>query len=376
MNSAPSIRVLIADDSALMRNLITKILVAAGDIEVAGTARDGEDACRKAAELKPDVVTMDINMPLLDGISAMQLIVADKICPVIMFSSLTQQGAVATFECLHLGAFDFVAKPDGTVSSKLDSIAEELVTKIRAAAAARTGKGRVNGLRAPARRASLRAAATQKRERPADAEGGEICAIAIGISTGGPATISTLLPELPADISAALFLVQHMPASFIGAYVARLQRECAIEVVLAELGMAVRPGVCYVGGNERHLCVHRNNQGQVVLRTPSQPRTLFVPSVNVMMESILAMYASRTIGVLMTGIGDDGADQMVRIRAAGGYTIAESEESCVVFGMPYQAIKRGGAESVLPSWQIAPKLLRVLHTKDARASAYSRSNHD
>ncbi len=355
MKPGAIIRVLIADDSALMRNLITRLLSSAPDIEVVATARDGEDAIRKAIELKPDVVTMDINMPRLDGISAMQMILGEKICPVIMFSSLTQQGAIETLECLELGAFDYVAKPDGTVSANLDGIARELIIKIRAAAASKTaGRPRFRPA-APLIRKTSRPVSAPRPEMRADMR-----AVAIGISTGGPATISHVLPALPADFPAAIFLVQHMPAAFIGAFVSRLQKECAIEVAQAEAGASVRPGCCYVAGNDRHLAVYRKGTGEVVLRTPSQPRTLFVPGVDVMMESVLSVYRDRTIGVLMTGIGDDGADQMVNIRKAGGVTIAESKESCVVFGMPCQAIKRGGAEFVLPSWQIAEKLISVL----------------
>ena len=352
MKQASIIRVLVADDSALMRNLISRLLARAPDIKVVATARDGEDAVQKAIELKPDVVTMDINMPKLDGITAMQMILAEKICPVIMLSSLTQQGAVETFECLQLGAFDFVAKPDGTVSANLDGIAEELIAKIRVAAASGVVK-RPRPTASPPRAVS----------RSAIPPLGEMRAIAIGISTGGPATISTFLPGLPADIPAAIFLVQHMPAAFIGPYVSRLQKECAIEVVEAETGAPVHAGCCYVAANNLHLCPYRKLSGEVVLRRPSQPRTLFVPGVGVMMESVLAVYGRRTIGVLMTGIGDDGADQMVSIREAGGVTIAESEESCVVFGMPFQAIKRGGAEIVLPSWEIAARLVRILEAR-------------
>lgn len=349
MRQGSTIRVLIADDSALMRNLLTRLLSKAPDIKVIATARDGEDAYQKAVELKPDVVTMDINMPRLDGISTMQMIVAAMICPVIMLSSLTQQGAVETFECLELGAFDFVPKPDGTVSANLDAIAEELITKIRAAAAAGVAK-RPRVVAKPPRPAA----------RPANLPVGEMRAVAIGISTGGPATISTFLPGLAADIPAAIFLVQHMPAAFISTYVSRLQKECAIEVVEAVTGAAVRAGCCYVAGNNLHLCPYRKLSGEVVLRRPSQPKTLFVPGVGVMMDSVLGVFGRRTIGVLMTGIGDDGAEEMVRIREAGGVTIAESEESCVVFGMPYQAIKRGGAEMVLPSWEMAEKLEHIL----------------
>jgi len=371
MKHGSIIRVLVADDSALMRNLISRLLGRASDILVAATARDGEDAVQKATELKPDVVTMDINMPKLDGISAMQMILAKKICPVIMLSSLTQQGAVETFECLELGAFDFVGKPDGTVSAKLDSIAEELITKVRAAAASGVNRRPRPAAAPPARPALM---ASRPAVRPASPPSSEMRAIAIGISTGGPTTISTFLPGLPADLPAAIFLVQHMPAAFIPTYVSRLQKECAIEVVEAETGASVHAGCCYVASNNLHLCPYRKLSGDVVLRRPSQPKTLFVPAVGVMMDSVLSIYGSRTIGVLMTGIGDDGADQMVRIREAGGVTIAESEESCVVFGMPYQAIARGGAEIVLPSWEIAGRLVRILGARTAGDSLQRTSN--
>jgi two-component system chemotaxis response regulator CheB len=371
MKPGSTIRVLVADDSALMRNLISRLLGRAPDILVSATARDGEDAVQKARQFKPDVVTMDINMPKLDGISAMQMILGEKICPVIMLSSLTQQGAIETFECLALGAFDFVGKPEGTVSANLEAIAEDLITKIRAAASSR-------GLRRP----PLRHDPTPSSEpstRPlasrASPPSSEMRAIAIGISTGGPATISTFLPHLPADLPAAVFLVQHMPAAFIPTYVSRLQKECAIEVMEAETGAPVRAGRCYVAGNNLHLCPYRKLSGEVVLRRPSQPKTLFVPGVGVMMDSVLAIYGPRTIGVLMTGIGDDGADQMVRIREAGGVTIAESEESCVVFGMPYQAISRGGAEIVLPSWEIAERLVHILAAKTPGDGMQRASQH-
>jgi two-component system chemotaxis response regulator CheB len=305
---------------------------------------------------------MDINMPKLDGITALQRIMAEKICPVIMFSSLTHRGSLETFECLELGAFDSIAKPDGTVSANLDSIAEELITKIRAAAVSRSYRR----LRPPATPSPV----SRPTSRFTSSAPEDVRAIAIGISTGGPATISTVLPGLPGDLQAVIFLVQHMPPSFIPTYVARLQKECAIEVVEAKTGEAVRPGCCYVAGDALHMCPFRKASGDVVIRRPNQPRSLFVPSVTVMMESVLAVYGARTIGVLMTGIGDDGADQMVCIREAGGVTIAESEESCVVFGMPYQAIKRGGAEFVLPSWKIAEKLIRVVESKTMGKPAY------
>jgi two-component system chemotaxis response regulator CheB len=346
------IRVLVADDSALMRQTLKRIIAASADLDLVGLARDGEDAVAKARDLRPDVISMDINMPKLDGITALQIVLQEKICPVVMVSSLTQEGAATTFECLELGAFDFVAKPDGTVSSNMGAVAGELIAKLKAAAS----RGIVDRLqrarerRQPARQ-PIRATfegVTRKR------------AVAIGISTGGPATLQDVLPQIPADLPASIFLVQHMPPSFIASFAKRLDERCSIKVVEGRSGMPVEPGVCYVAPGAMHLCLHRKMTGEVVIRTPNMPATLFVPSVGVMMESVLKMYGADTVGVLMTGIGDDGADAMVAIRQAGGHTIAESEQTAVVFGMPREAIERGGACVVAPSHQVAQEILRAV----------------
>jgi two-component system chemotaxis response regulator CheB len=344
------IRVLIADDSALMRQTLRRIISDSADFELVGVARDGEDAVAKARELRPDVVSMDINMPKLDGITALQMILQEKICPVVMLSSLTQQGAATTFECLELGAFDFVGKPDGTVSANLGIVANELTTKLRAAAA----RGIVNS--------AVRSRERRKPYQPPTADKFANVtrrrAVAIGISTGGPATLQEVLPLIPPDVPASFFLVQHMPPSFIASFAKRLDEHCAMKVVEGRSGMPIEPSVCYVAPGGMHLCLHRKLTGEVVIRTPTTPATLFVPSVGVMMASILSIYGADTIGVLMTGIGDDGADQMVAIKQAGGYTIAESEQTAVVFGMPREAIERGGACVVSPSYQVAGEILR------------------
>ena len=351
---------LVADDSALMRQTLKRVICAEPGMEVVGIARDGEDAVAKARELRPDVVTMDINMPKLDGITALQLIMEEKICPVVMVSSLTQRGALTTFECLELGAFDFIAKPDGTVSSNLGSAATELVSKLRAAAASgvlqRVRKNRARRL-ASRERVDIPVARWQST--------GPV-AVAIGISTGGPATLSEVLPLLPADLPASVFLVQHMPPSFLTAFARRLDENCALNVVEGRAGMAVQPGYCYVAPGGLHLCPYRKSNGDVVIRTPSQPHTLFVPCVNVMMQAVLETYGSSTVGVLMTGIGDDGADQMVRIHQAGGVTIAESEETAVVYGMPREAIERGGADIIAPHYEVAQHIIKAVGEVGAR----------
>jgi two-component system, chemotaxis family, protein-glutamate methylesterase/glutaminase len=354
MSRCEKIRVLIADDSALMRQKLRQIIEADREFEVVAVARDGEDAIVKARELRPDVVSLDINMPKLDGIGVLQMILSERICPVVMVSSLTQKGALTTFECLELGAFDFVAKPDGTVSSNLILLADQIRSKLKVAAVGGTLKRlisrREQRISHPAPAAKLRSSSVASGYK----------AVALGISTGGPVTLMDVLPLIPAGVNAALFLVQHMPGSFIRTFVQRLNEACHIEVVEAEAGAPVRPGVCYVAPGEHQLTLYRKTNGDVVIRTPTQPQTLFTPSVDVMMKSVLQTYGSDTVGVLMTGIGNDGAEQMVAITEAGGHTIAESEESAVVYGMPRQAIENGGARVVAPSWQIANEILKAL----------------
>jgi len=345
------IRVLIADDSALMRQVLRKLLESAPDMELAGAARDGEDAVQKVRELRPDVLTLDINMPKLDGLSALQMILQDQICPVIMLSSLTQAGATTTFEALELGAFDIVGKPGGTVSGDMEAVAVELLGKIRAAAAAgTTARVRRRSTPAPARRAAP----------PPAARRSEFRAVTLGISTGGPSTLMRVLPMFPRDINGALFVTQHMPAAFITTFAKRLAGACQLAVLEAESGLTVEPGHCYVARGGCHLAVFRKANGQVVIRTPSHPVTQFMPGVNPMMESILAVYGPATIGVLMTGIGDDGADAMVKIRKAGGRTIAESKATAIVYGMPREAFERGGAEVVADDVGIPDAVLRMM----------------
>jgi two-component system chemotaxis response regulator CheB len=340
-----------------MRQTIKRIVAASADLDLVGLARDGEDAVAKARDLRPDVVSMDINMPKLDGITALQMILQEKICPVVMVSSLTQEGTTTTFECLELGAFDFVAKPDGTVSSNMGAVAEELISKLKAAAS----RGIVDRLhRVRERRKPYQPPARTTFENVTRKR-----AIAIGISTGGPATLQDVLPQIPADLPASIFLVQHMPPAFIASFAKRLDEHCALKVVEGRSGMPVEPSVCYVAPGGMHLCLHRKMTGEVVIRTPTTPATLFIPSVGVMMDSVLKIYGTDTIGVLMTGIGDDGADQMVAIKQAGGHTIAESEQTAVVYGMPREAVERGGACVVAPSHEVAGEIVKaVRRTKE------------
>ena len=358
------INVLVCDDSALMRRTLKGIIESDPDLKVIGTARDGEDAVNKARELKPDVITMDINMPTIDGITALQIITDENIAPVIMVSSLTKEGAVITFEALELGAFDYVAKPDGTVSSNLKTITFELTGKLKAAARAGTL------IKLKRKRISVKKLALKYRKyeskkprvKKLQKTGIGYKAVAIGISTGGPKTIFDVLPYLPNNLNCAVFLVQHMPATFTTHFAERINENSPMECVEAKPGLTVKPGTIYLAKGGYHLTLFKNSKNEILIRTPTRPPHLFIPSVGIMMESVLSVFGSDTVGVLMTGMGDDGADAMVQIKEAGGITIAESEESAIVFGMPAEAIKRGGANIIAPSWDIAEEIIKAVNT--------------
>lgn len=357
------IKVLICDDSALMRRSLKKIIESDPKLEVVGAARDGDDSVIKARELQPDVVTMDVNMPGMDGITALQIIVDEGIAPVLMVSSLTQEGAVATFESMALGAFDYVPKPGGTVTVQMGPVAHEIIKKIKAAA-------RPGVLRKLTRQRPVSAKAVSPIRKPRIsvprkrkkfvAKGPGFKAIAIGISTGGPKTLFDVIPYLPADLRATVFVVQHMPGQFITSYAKRIDSHCQMRCVETKAGMIVEPGVIYLAKGGYHTILFKKLNGDILIRTPTKPDHTFIPSVDVMMESVAKIFGPDTIGVLMTGMGKDGAESMVKIREAGGFTIAESEESAIVFGMPAEAIARGGAEIIAPSWDIAEKIIKAV----------------
>ncbi len=361
-NPQYKVRVLVADDSALQRRTLIRVMERDPHLEIVGYARDGEDAVAKARDLRPDVISMDINMPKMDGLTALQIIMEEAICPVVMVSSLTQRNAQVTFEALELGAFDYVAKPDGTVSGNLDKVARELCAKLRAAAATGVTQRLAGGRN---RRAVGRAAAV---DRPTPtilaADRARLQygykAVAIGISTGGPSTLMEVIPKLPADLNAAVFIVQHMPAKFTTTFAERMAKESALRVVEAQAMMPVEPGLCFLGQGGFHLTLYKKSSGEIIVRTPTTPEHMFMPSADVMMDSVLAVYGRDTVGVLMTGIGSDGAESMLKIHQAGGVTLAESEESAVVFGMPREAIERGAVDVVAPCHRMADEIIKAV----------------
>ncbi len=339
-------RVLVVDDSALMRKLIPQIIERDGSIRVVGTAMDGAFALAKMDELKPQVVTLDLEMPRMDGLETLRAITRRYRVPVIIVSSHSIDGAAATFKALAIGAFDFVAKPRD-IAEHMDEIAAELIGKIKAAA-------QVGGSRVPTilPAAPSRAA---KRAAPSAAEPTRI--VAIGISTGGPNSLQYMLSHLPADFPGGLVIVQHMPEGFTEMFARRLNDSCAIEVKEAQSGDRLLAGRALLCPGNRHIRVRRMPLGNVVVLSDEERVKGHRPSVDVLFRSVAQEFGPRGVAVLMTGMGEDGADGMAAVKAAGGLTIAQSEDTCVVYGMPKAAVERGHALRIIPLDAMADTLL-------------------
>ncbi|TDT72515.1 two-component system chemotaxis response regulator CheB [Hypnocyclicus thermotrophus] len=352
------IRVLVADDSALIRNLIKNIIKLDNRIEIIDFAKNGIEAIEKTINLKPEVVLLDINMPKMDGLTALNRIVYEKICPVIIFSSLSKRDSVITYEAFELGAFACIEKPSSGLLLNINDISKELLQIV--IEAGRIGND-INKLNLLYKRVKHKLIKTQNYYDLEDITSKVVNAVTIGISTGGPKNIYEVIPYLPENLNAPVFLVQHMPPSFIDSYAERLHRYSKLKVVVAENEMEVKNGVVYVAKGDYHLKIKKNTEGKVFIKLSKIPDDLFIPSVNIMMKSVLNVFKERTIGVLMTGMGDDGADAMVKIKKNGGFTITESKETSIVFGMPNEAIKRGGSHITLPSYAIAKEIVNRIN---------------
>ncbi len=361
------IKVLVVDDSALMRKYLREIIEREEDMTVIGAARDGWEAVELNLELQPDVITMDVNMPHLDGLTALQYIMLQRPCPVLVVSSITQKGALTTFEALELGAFDYVPKPDGTVSLQIKDVAREITEKIRAAHRAGKAGGKKRSARGNRARPGSDKVVLQ--ERPSEPpplgssgrKGGQL--VLIGVSTGGPKTLMEILPFLPADFPAPVFVIQHMPESFTSPFAQRLDQNCRLTVVESVEGMALLPGMAVVARGGVHVKLDRR-PGEDFLRIRHSLRpleALYRPSVEVAFRSAMQVVgAENLIAVILTGMGNDGAAALKDIKEAGGVTVAESEETAVVWGMPGEAVRLGAAGTVLPSYKIAEFLVRTV----------------
>ena len=334
------ISVLVIDDSAFMRKMVTEIISRDPDLKVVGQARDGSDGLAKIESLRPDVVTLDVEMPVMDGREALTRIMnGPRPLPVVMLSSLTQVGAEVTMQCLSLGAVDFVAKPSGAISLDIDRIAAELITKIKTAAVARIRRASPLPLPEPPIHSASRVASAAN-----------IALLVIGASTGGPRALQTLIPMLPVDIGVPILIVQHMPPGFTESLARRLDGMSQISVREAVAGDRLTDGVALVAAGGHHLQIDAS--GQVHL-TNEPPVHGVRPSVDVTLASIAAVYGSRTVAVILTGMGKDGARGMKTIREMGARTIAEHESTCVVYGMPKSVVELNAAEQILPLPRIA-----------------------
>jgi len=328
------VRVLVVDDSALMRKMIPQMLEADPLIEVVGTAMDGTFCLKKIEELKPNVVTLDLQMPGMNGIDTLKEIMRRHPMPVIVVSSHSTEGASVTMKALGLGAFDFVAKPQDA-SVHMAETAAELIAKIKAAADCKVVRPGTFQVAAPAQKISAAKAPPPSK------------LVAIGISTGGPQALEFLLAQLPPDFPGAIVVVQHMPEGFTEMFARRLDELCSLRVKEAQSGDTLQAGRVLVCPGSRHMKVKRLTMGDIVVLNDEARVNGHRPSVDVLFQSAAQEFGSQAIAALMTGMGDDGAEGLGAVKRAGGMTIAQSEESCVVFGMPKAAIERGYATRVV-----------------------------
>jgi two-component system, chemotaxis family, protein-glutamate methylesterase/glutaminase len=358
--STGRVRVLVVDDSALMRKLIPQILETDDSIEVVGTAMDGNFGLKKIVDLKPQVVTLDLEMPGMGGLETLKEITRRHRLPVILVSSHTTRGAAVTMKALSLGAFDFVAKPSD-VSSRMPEIARELISKIKAAA-----QSRGIHISAPV---DIEPRVPHRKARAGDNRA-PTKIIAIGVSTGGPQSLQYVLSQLPPDFPGSVVVVQHMPEGFTEMFARRLDECCSLVVKEAQSGDLLLAGRVLIGPGNRHLKVKRLPLGDIAILSDDPRVNGHRPSADVLFRSVAEEFGDRGIGVIMTGMGEDGATGLGSIKAAGGITIAQSEESCVVFGMPKAAIDRGHAMRIVALDALANTLQAQCSDRSAlRASA-------
>jgi two-component system chemotaxis response regulator CheB len=337
------IRVLVVDDSALMRKLIPSILARDPEIEVVGTAMDGEFALKKIEELRPDVVTLDLEMPRMDGMETLRLIMRRAPLPVILFSTHSKEGAYSTLKALALGAVDFIAKPTDAAAGHLEKIADVLIEKIKVAK-------RATGRKLPPATVPIDPPTPPKKGARSATPPTRI--VAIGVSTGGPNALQYVLSQLPADFPCAILVVQHMPEGFTEMFAKRLDECCALDVSEAKSGDLLLAGRVLICPGNRHMMVRRMPRGDMAVLSDSAPVNGHRPSVDVLFHSVAQEFSLSAVGILMTGMGEDGAEGLGVIKAAGGFTIAQSEETCVVSGMPRAAITKGYANRVIALEQI------------------------
>ncbi len=351
------IKLLVVDDSALMRRHLVQLFDKQPDFETLAV-RNGVEALRALDEFEPDVITLDINMPEMDGLTCLSHIMVRRPKPVVMVSSLTKEGAEATFEALKLGAVDFIEKPDGTISRDITRIERALVATVRGAATARVRRAR-GPASGSAERRDRRAAQVEAVLPPLPRD--RLGMVLVGVSTGGPGILEDILPRLPAGFPWPVVIAQHMPGSFTGVFARRLATLCKIPVAEVARQTVLEGGCVYIARGDADLIFTATGLGLVALPAPVSAQHLWHPSVTRMVESAMnVLPPHRLVGVQLSGMGNDGAKAMATLRQRGGRTIAQDEATSIVFGMPGELVRLQGADAVLPSDRIADQLVAWL----------------
>jgi two-component system chemotaxis response regulator CheB len=364
---ATKIRVVVVDDSALVRGLLAEIIDRQPDMCCIGAAADPLVAREMIRSLNPDVITLDVEMPRMDGIDFLSRLMRLRPMPVVMVSTLTERGADVTLKALELGAVDFVAKPKIGVADGLRQLGADITEKIRTAAKARVHRLAGPGIAGAA--ATTAAAQARAPSAPAPAALGRLSTekiIFIGASTGGTEATREVLMQLPAD-APAVMITQHMPPGFTKSYAARLDGLCRIAVAEARDGERVLPGHAYIAPGGHHLSVERSGANYIARVQVGQPVNRHMPSVEVLFDSAARVVGRNALGVMLTGMGADGARAMRAMKDAGSFNLCQDEASCVVFGMPREAIAQGAAHEVLPLGKIAPRLMEWLRANAGAA---------
>ena len=349
------IRVLVVDDSALMRQFISDIIRSDPRLEVAGTARDGRDALAQIQALKPDVVTMDVEMPNMSGLEALQEIMKTNPLPVIMVSSMTQEGAETTLKALALGCVDFIGKPSGSISLNIKTVGQEIIDKVIAASTARVRTvGGILGSQA-------RIAPPAVRMNPPMNLAGRRDIVAIASSTGGPMALTELIPKLPKKFPVPIVITQHMPKEFTPSFAKRLNDSSEVEVVEGFDGLTLKPGRVVIAPGGKHLVIKRRAGSAICSLSDAPPVLSVKPAANIMFLSVADEYGGNVLCVILTGMGRDGTDGAVALKRKGAYVIAESQKTCVVYGMPKAAVDAGVVDEVLPLNEIPDAMVRLVH---------------
>ncbi|HZG83077.1 MAG TPA: chemotaxis response regulator protein-glutamate methylesterase [Brevibacillus sp.] len=371
------IRVLVTDDSAFMRKVISDILAENPDIEVIDRARNGLECIEKCKKLKPDVLTLDIEMPVMDGLEALERLMSENPVPTVMISSLTREGADATIRALELGAFDFVTKPSGPISLDIHKVAERLVERVRAAATSKPRKRLLAAEETKSEKAPQSPPSEVRATKPlaftppappstpvtrTPLQRGKQKLVVLGTSTGGPKALQTVLTSLPGNFDAPIAIVQHMPAGFTKSLAQRLHSLSQIQVTEVKDGEFLEPGTAYIAPGGFHFEVHANNGRLQAHLHQQEPRAGHRPSVDVLFESASRLTNVDKWAIIMTGMGNDGTKGLQQMKQSGIVTsIVEDESTCIVYGMPRAAYQAGLADHVAPLDKIPELLCKLLH---------------